>query len=338
MQDVARELERWRQRGDRVALATVVATRRSAPRPVGSVMAISDSGEITGSVSGGCVESEVYAHGREVLAGGEARLLSFGITDDEAFEVGLPCGGEIDVFVRAADPEVLAGALRAVEQEQTATLVSVVAGDGVGAERLEDGAVGPSVLVEQNGKTLFRHVLGPPPRLVVFGAVDTAESLCRIVRGLGWRTVVADPRAKFATRERLPSADELVVGWPADLLADQPPDATTAVVVLTHDERVDVPALLSALASDAFYVGVLGSRRRQRRLRERLAELGVGDDGLERLSGPAGLDLAAEAPAEVAVSIVAEILACRAGRAGGRLRETDGRIHPDSTAVPVRAG
>ena len=174
MRDIAGYLERWRRGGERIALATVVATRRSAPRPIGSVMAVSESGEIAGSVSGGCVESEVYGHAREVLAGGEPRFVSFGIADEEAFEVGLPCGGEIDVFIRAADPELLGKALQAVEREASATLVSVVAGDGRGEERLEDGGAGRSALVEENGRTLFRHVLAPPPRLVVFGAVDTA--------------------------------------------------------------------------------------------------------------------------------------------------------------------
>ena len=200
-----------------------------------------------------------------------------------------------------------------------------------GAQRLtRDGAeleTRRTGLVELEGRTLFAEVLGPPPRLVVFGAVDTAEALCRAAKGIGWRTVVADARGKFATRERVPSADELIVGWPDEVLAQVAPDRSTAVVVLTHDDRFDVPALQGALAGNAFYVGALGSRRNQARRRERLLEAGVPEEALERISGPAGLDVGADTPAETALSILAEILAVRAGRSGGRLRDGKSRIH-----------
>ncbi len=304
-------------RGERLALATVVATRRSAPRPVGAKLIVSESGELHGSVSGGCVESDVAVQAAEVIAGGEARLLSYGITDDQAWEVGLPCGGEIDVFVQRLEHEL---------PEGEGVLLTVLEGERAGRQELVSvDAIepGPSRVLELDGERVFAEVLGPPPRLVVVGATDTAEELCRGAKGLGWRTTVIDPRPALVTRERLPSPDELVVAWPDELEAD----ADTAVVVLTHEERLDVPALTAALAGQAFYVGAIGSRRTQAKRRERLLEAGVPEEALERLSGPAGLDLGAHTPAETAVSILAEVLAVRSGREGGRLRERGGPIH-----------
>jgi xanthine dehydrogenase accessory factor len=178
-------------------------------------------------------------------------------------------------------------------------------------------------VLELDGMRVFAEVLGPPPSLLVVGATDTAEELCRAAKALGWRTAVIDPRPALVTRERLPSPDELSVAWPDELEAG----ADTAVVVLTHEERLDVPALTTALASDAFYVGAIGSRRTQEKRRERLLEAGLDEEQLERLAGPAGLDLGAHTPAETAVSILAEVLAVRAGREGGRLVERRGPIH-----------
>ena len=301
MRDLVPDLRRWLERGDDVALATVVATRRSAPRPVGSVLAVSSSGELAGSVSGGCVESEVYGEAREVLSGAPARQRTFGITDEAAFEVGLPCGGEIDVFVAAADETLLR---RAVAEAEAGRIVTVEPRDGT-----------------------LELVSTPPPRLLVIGAVDTAEALCRAARALGWRTVVADPRERFATPARLPSADEILHLWPDDALERFAPDEGTAILVLAHEDRFDLPALQGALAGDAFYVGAIGSRKTQARRREKLIELGLGDDALDRIHGPAGLDVGADTPAETAVSILAEILAVRAGRDGGALKERSGRIH-----------
>jgi xanthine dehydrogenase accessory factor len=313
--DVREQAERWLARGERVALATVVATRRSAPRPVGSKLIVSEQGELFGSVSGGCVESDVAVQASEVLASGEPRLLSYGITDDQAWEVGLPCGGEIDVFVQP---------LAEVPADGTGVLLTRLDGPRAGqTELVHQSTIRSSGIVELEGEQAFAEVLGPPPRLVVVGATDTAEALCRAANGLGWRTEVVDPRTALGTRERLPSPDELVTAWPDELEAG--PD--TAVVVLTHEERLDVPALTAALASEAFYVGAIGSRKTQAKRRERLLEAGIPEELLERLSGPAGLDLGADTPAETAVSILAEILAVRAGREGGRLRDRSGRIH-----------
>ena len=301
MQELLATLRRWLERGDDVAIATVVATRQSAPRPVGSVLGVTADGELAGSVSAGCVENEVYAEAREVLAGGPSRERTYGITDEQAIGVGLPCGGEIDVFVARADPDLLR---RAVEELERGRVVTV---EPVG-DRLELSS-------------------RPAPRLVVVGAVDTAQALCRVARDLGWRTIVVDPRERWATSERVPSADEIAVEWPDDALVRLQPDDGTAVVVLAHQDQIDLPALQTALGGDAFFVGAIGSRRTQGRRREALLELGVDESDVDRIRGPVGLDVGAQTPAETAVAIMAEILAVRAGRAGGPLRERDGRIH-----------
>jgi xanthine dehydrogenase accessory factor len=323
VRELAENIERWRDRGERIALATVVATRRSAPRPVGAKLIVSERGELFGSVSGGCVESDVAVQAAEVIEDGKPRLLTYGISDDQAWNVGLPCGGEIDVFVERFEGEL-------PESSEPAIALTVLEGERAGEKSLVAADAvepGPSRVLELDGETVFAELLGPPPRLVVVGAIDTAEELCRAAKSLGWRTAVADPRPALATRERLPSPDELVVAWPAEALEQLAPDRDTAVVVLTHEERLDVPALTAALPSEAFYVGAIGSRRTQAKRRERLLEAGLGEDELDRLAGPAGLDLGAHTPAEMAVSILAEVLAVRAGRSGGRLAASSGPIH-----------
>ena len=304
---------------ERAAVATVVATRRSAPRPVGAKLVVYESGRLLGSVSGGCVESDVAAQAMEVIAGGEPRLITYGITDDQAWKVGLPCGGEIDVFVQRLGQEL--------PVDGTGARLTALEGPRAGEQWLADDVEGPSRVLELEGEKVFAEVFELPPKLVVIGATDTAEELCRAAQALGWRTFVADPRPGLVTRERLPSPDEVIVAWPDDERVKAELDDKAAVVVLTHEERLDVPALNAALASGAFYVGAIGSRRTQEKRRARLLEAGVSEEGLERISGPAGLDLGADSPAETAVSILAEILAVRAGRAGGRLVERSGSIH-----------
>ena len=233
---------------------------------------------------------------------------------------------------------------------ERAVLFTVVEGEGVGrkllvvegGERLGDGPAeaaaqadellraGRNKLLElEDGSKVFAEVYGPPPRLLVYGAVDTAEALCRAAKLLGWTAIVADARGKFATKERIPSADELYVAWPEDVLAQVAPDHATAVVVLTHDEKFDVPALVGTLATEAFYIGALGSRRNQEKRRERLLEAGVTEEQVNRIHGPAGLDIGAHSPSETALSILGEILAVRAHRAGGPLREAQTRIHAE---------
>jgi xanthine dehydrogenase accessory factor len=231
---------------------------------------------------------------------------------------------------------------------ERAVLFTVVEGEGVGrkllvvegGERLGEGPEeaaaqadellrgGRNRLLElDDGSKVFAEVYGPPPRLLIYGAVDTAEALCRAAKLLGWTAIVADARGKFATRERIPSADELIVAWPQEALAQVAPDHQTAVVVLTHDDKFDEPALQGALETEAFYIGALGSRRNQERRRERLLEAGVPEEALDRISGPCGLDIGADSQEETALSILAEILAARAGRDGGPLRRAKQRIH-----------
>ena len=349
MREVRDDVQRWLARGDRVALATVVATRRSAPRPVGAKLAISAQGELAGSVSGGCVENEVYEYAQEVLAGAPPRLLTYGISDDLALSVGLPCGGEIDVFVEEARRPLAERLMEIVENSERAVVMTVLSGPDLGAELLvtEGGERigeapdelaesapelirrGRSGVVEVAGREVFADVYGPPPRLLIYGAVDTAEALSRAAQEIGWRPIVADARARFATSERLPSAAEIVVAWPDETLAQVQPDDATAIVILTHDDKFDVPMIIGALATDAFYIGALGSRRNQERRRERLLEEGIDEAALDRVSGPSGLDVGAQTPAETAISILAEIMAVRAGREGGRLRDATTRIHAE---------
>ena len=235
-------------------------------------------------------------------------------------------------------------------EEERAVLFTVIEGDPLGAhtlvleggERHGDGvpeeALGQAEqlirehtnrILEVGDSKVFAEVYGPPPRLLIYGAVDTAEALCAAAKLLGWRTIVADARAKFATAERLPSADEIVVEWPEQALARVAPDPATAVVVLTHDDTFDVPALKAALESEAFYVGALGSRRNQERRRERLLEAGVDEEAIDRIAGPCGLDVGAESQPETALSILAEVLAVRMGRDGGKLKESKQRIHAE---------
>jgi len=242
---------------------------------------------------------------------------------------------------------VIARLLQLQRDGGRAVVLTIVEGEGLGSKLLvvEGGETvgdGPPELaahaeelirgarnrtVELEGRTVFAEVYGPPPRLFVYGAVDTAEALAAGAKLLGWRTIVADARAKFATGERIPTADELIVAWPDEAFAQVVPDHATAIVILTHDDKFDLPALELALASDAFYIGLIGGRRNQERKRERLREGGVAEEAIERISGPCGLDVGADSVPETALSILAEALAARNGRAGGPLRGSTQRIH-----------
>jgi xanthine dehydrogenase accessory factor len=289
MDDVLAKAEEWRAAGEEVAIATVVATRRSAPRPLGSKLAVTRSGRMFGSVSGGCVEADVAERCQAVLDGELASVVSYGIADEEAWTVGLPCGGEIDVFL-----ERFRGAPK---RERGASYV-VVEGDGVG-ERWDADEPTRTELREEDGRRVFVEAIGPPPRLVAVGAGDIAEALCALARPLGWHTVVVDPRAGLATRERVPSADEVIVAWPDEIVVD----ASTALVSLVHEERLDLPALRRGVEGGAFYVGALGSKRTQARRREQLGAVA------DSVRGPVGIDLGGETPAEIALEILAEMLA-----------------------------
>ncbi|MFA4930211.1 MAG: XdhC family protein [Patulibacter sp.] len=356
------EIERWRAAGERIALATVVATRRSAPRPVGTKLVVAESGEVAGSVSGGCVEVDVCRVADEVLRGAPPRLQTYGISDDDALDVGLPCGGEIDVFVETlptgdADgltaeriaafeasgrrgvvltvlegPAVARKALVPLDPDVAdPDPLAAVEGDrelpGLAALVARSTGLTRSTVIEHDGVRVLADVYGPPVRLVVVGAYDIAEQLCALARRLGWETAVVDARERYATAARVPSAQQLVVAWPEQGLAQVGLDASTAVVVLTHDHKFDVPALVAAVRSPAFYVGALGSRRNQQRRRPRLEEAGLTAEQIDRISGPCGLDIGGAGPVETALSIAAEIVAFERGRDGKPLRDGRGRIH-----------
>lgn len=346
MREVLPELRVWRERGDRMALATVVAVRRSAPRPPGAKMAINDRGDVAGSVSGGCVEGAVVEVADQVLKGSPPQLLHFGIADADAWEVGLPCGGEIDVWVESYESRPLEDAARSGGRLAEATLLEgaqpgaklVIDPDGrrqgtLGAPELDDEAArlaGELLWTEASERhgALFVDVVAPPPRLILFGAVDVTAAVCRLARAAGWRPYVVDPRARFATPERFPEAEEVIAAWPEEAFARLGGiDRATSIAVLTHDPKLDDAALRLALRSPARFVGAMGSRRAQQSRRERLIEAGLSEDELSRLAAPLGLDLGAIDREETALSILAEIVAARHGREGGRLKHAQGRIH-----------
>jgi xanthine dehydrogenase accessory factor len=283
---VLAQAEEWRAEGEEVALATVVTTRRSAPRPPGSKLAVTAGGRVCGSVSGGCVEADVAERARAVLEGAPPELVTYGIADEQAWSVGLPCGGEIEVFVeRYPGAPPFERGMRYV----------AVSGERVG-ERWDEPDANGRTHVEGD---VFAESVAPPARLLIVGAGDIAEALCQIMKTVGWRTVVLEPRPGLV--DLVPSADELVQAWPDEVANLVDPE--TAVVSVVHEQRLDIPALRAALDGGAFYVGALGSKRTQEKRRAAL-----GDD-VDRVRGPVGLDLGAETPAEIALSIAAELLA-----------------------------
>jgi xanthine dehydrogenase accessory factor len=364
VRDVARELRRLCHGDVRFALATVASVRGSSPRQVGATMAVTLSGEAVGSISGGCVEGAVYDSAQAVLASGEAALETYGISDDEAFAVGLTCGGVLDVLVAEADPGLLAAVLDKVACEEPVALATVLSGpaprgrqlavtgstsDGtLGAEGLDVAVVDDARGMLAAGQTGVRHygargerriddvavlvqAFTPPPRMLVFGATDFAAAVARIGVFLGYRVTVCDARAVFATATRFPEAHEVVCAWPhrylAEELAADRVDGRTVMCVLTHDPKFDVPLLQVALPSPAAYVGAMGSRRTHDDRLRRLREVGVPQEQLDRLHSPIGLDLGARTAEETAVSIAAELVQVRWGGSGRPLGAVQGDIH-----------
>jgi xanthine dehydrogenase accessory factor len=347
VKDVLPEISKWTQRGDTIALATVVATQRSAPRPPGAKMAVNQDAEIAGGVSGGCVEGAVVEIAEGVMRGGAPRLQHFGIADSDAWDVGLPCGGEIDVWVQTYEPgghfeELARSGGRAAEvtllEGGTPGAKLLVEADGahsgsLGSPELDDEAI--RIASEQlwadssvRHENLFIDVIYPAPRLILFGAVDIASAVCTLARDIGWRPYLVDPRGRFATRERFPDAEEVIVAWPEEAFAQIGGiDRATYIGVLTHDPKLDDAALLLALRSPARFIGAMGSRRAQEARRERLFAAGITEEELSRLSAPLGLDLGAVGREETALSILSEFVAARHGREGGRLANAKGRIH-----------
>jgi xanthine dehydrogenase accessory factor len=317
VRDILPTLARWHADGRRVAIATVVERRGSAPRDPGASLALNDLGEIAGSVTGGCVEPSVIREAQEVLEGGGARLREYGIADDTAFEVGLACGGTVGILIGPLDTALVPALERATEEDLPAALTLIASGERIGAQQLHEpptGAVaslvgaGESALVDIAGDTVFVHALRPRPAMYVFGAIDHAAALARVGKLLGYRVTVCDARAAFVTPERFPEADQLVVAWPDRFLREAAVDAGTVICVLTHDEKFDVPALIAALETPAVYIGAMGSKVTTADREERLRAEGVDDAGVGRIRAPIGLAIGARSPEEVAVAIGAEIV------------------------------
>jgi xanthine dehydrogenase accessory factor len=365
MKELFGDLDRWRRQGKAAVVARVVDLDGSGPRQPGAAMAVAADGEVVGSVSGGCVEGAVVEVALAAMTSGERAMHTFGYSDDEAFAVGLTCGGTIHLFVEpVADDPLLAQLevqVRASAPVALATVVDggapagaklLVTGDGTVSGTLGDPdldrvvardtvgelAAGTTALrrygihgeARQDEVAVFVESFVPPPRMVIFGAVDFTAALVRIAKVLGYHVTVCDARPVFATKARFPLADEVVVDWPNRLLAEIGPSLTArdAVCVLTHDHKFDVPAIVAALETGAGYLGAMGSRRTHEERVARLREAGVGDEGLRRLRAPIGLDLGARTPEETAVAICAEIIADRTGRTDPRpLRSTEGPIH-----------
>ncbi|TCP61834.1 xanthine dehydrogenase accessory factor [Rhodovulum bhavnagarense] len=307
----------WHRAGQGAVLATVVETWGSAPRGVGSQLAVSGAGDMAGSVSGGCVEGAVVAEAVEALADGRLRLLEFGVSDQDAFAVGLACGGRIRVLVEPVGvvlPEPILAAL--VEARAARRAIAYLVDPAGGARRLagpEDEALGTAIAqrmrADQSGfeGDCFVHVHNPPLRLAVVGAVHIAQTLVPMARLAGLVPTLIDPRPAFASDVRFPG-ESILEDWPDAALAAHGLDARSAVVTLTHDPKLDDPAILAALGSEVFYLGCLGSRRTHAGRVARLREAGVAPERIARIHAPVGLDIGARTPAEIAVSILAEIV------------------------------
>ncbi|WNO71611.1 XdhC/CoxI family protein [Streptomyces sp. AM8-1-1] len=367
MLDIADELNRWVEQGREFAVATVVAVGGSAPRQPGAALAVDSEGTAIGSVSGGCVEGAVYDLCRQALEDGESVLERFGYSDDDAFAVGLTCGGVIDILVTPVRGAVIPAALAAAASGEAAALARITEGpaDLLGRALLvrpdgsREGSLGGhpeldrtaaaeagalldagrtgTVTIGADGSrcgrplTLLVESSVPAPRMIVFGAIDFASALVRMGKFLGYHVTVCDARPVFATRTRFPEADEIVVDWPHRYLESTEVDSRTVLCVLTHDAKFDVPLLELALALPVAYIGAMGSRRTHQDRNRRLREVGVSELELARLRSPIGLDLGARTPEETALSIAAEIVAHRRGGSGVSLTGAHTPIHHDAT-------
>jgi len=325
MKEILDDLNRWLADGERIALATVVWSQGPSPRPVGACMAVTASGKMTGSVSGGCVEGAVFREAQEVLEGAPSKRLRYGVVDEGGWEVGLACGGAIEVYVERLAP-VHEWLLEPLQAGETVALVTRLNGGGHllawpdGRMRGDQALAGeldtafPGPLAELRARPegdCFVQVFAPPPTLTIVGAVHLAQPLVRLAQVLGFRVRVVDARRVFATRERFPTADELVVGWPREAIRPEHLRPKDALVIVTHDPKFDVPALEIGLRSRVGYIGLLGSRSTQGRRRAALKERGFTKEDLARIHGPVGLDLGGRTPEEIALAILAQIVAVR---------------------------
>jgi xanthine dehydrogenase accessory factor len=324
MRDVLSTLARWVAEGQEIVVATVIERQGSAPRDPGASLAVNERGEVAGSVTGGCVEPAVIREAHEVLAGGAARIVRYGIADDEAFDVGLSCGGTVAILIFALDPALVAPVAEAVASDRPVALAMPL-GDAIGEQRLVRSEAeladsvdfaaralldtGDSAVVQTDaGELVFVESFAPRPAMYVFGAVDHAAALVTVGKFLGYRVTVCDARALFVTEERFPDADELVVDWPDRFLERSPVDARTAICVLTHDTKFDVPALKAALATPARYIGAMGTVKTRDEREERLRAEGVGEADLARIHAPIGLSIGARTPEEVAIAVAAQLI------------------------------
>lgn len=330
--EIVETAQDWLASHGRVALATVVDTWGSAPVPIGSQMVIAADDAFAGSVSGGCVEADVIAEAAEVLADGRARVLSFGVADETAWAAGLPCGGNMRVLVqrltREGDgreintiiyalrrrlPLVVATQLADGRRQLVRDDAEVTANDPPGevvAQALRDGA--SRLLVTERGE-VFVHALMPRPRVVIVGATHIAQELCALARITGYEATVVDPRSAFATPERFPGTP-IIAEWPEEALARIAPDRATAIVVVAHIAHIDDQALIAALRSHVRYVGALGSKRNHAKRTARLAAAGFSREEIARIHAPVGLDIGARTPAEIAISVMAEIIQAFRGK------------------------
>jgi len=348
MDDLADTIASWRAGGAQLALATVINVAGSAPRDEGAKMVIAQDGRVAGSVSGGCVEAAVAAEARQVLEGGAPTIVRYGINRDMMWDIGLSCGGAIDVFIEplrempAVDPKAAGALCTVVRGPDLIGGKLVVAADGTprtalgGAglstaigraarELIEQGRCG---VVRQGEYEIFVDVSIPSPQAILVGAVHIAVALCRMAAQAGFAVTVIDPRPLLCNRERFPDAKELLVQWPDEALAGLDLDENAYIAVLTHDEKFDDPTLLRTLPSKSRYVGAIGSRKTQAARRERLREAGVPAEAIERLHGPIGLDIGARSPEEIAVAILAEMIAAKYRHGGVPLRDrVEPRIH-----------
>lgn len=314
------EVKAWLDSGDPVAVATVISTWGSAPRPAGSRMAISQSGKIAGSVSGGCLEGEVFEQAQAILKGKPAGLFHYGVSDDLAWTVGLSCGGEVDVLIEPLAP-VHRDLMSALEAERPVVLKTDV-GDRPGARELltpPDPDVS-DLLERENPVRQDRVFLEPfprPPELFIFGGSHVAIPLTRLANAIGFRVTVVDARSKFADRERFPEARRVIHAWPDEILKDLPMDSSTYVVILTHDPKFDDPTITAALRGRPRYIGAIGSKKTHRDRVARLTAAGVSPIEIQRVHAPIGLDLGAQTAEETALAILAQMVAVRHGKQGG---------------------
>jgi xanthine dehydrogenase accessory factor len=316
MREVLNELTEWSKEGEDIALATVVETWGSSPRPLGSKMVVTRSGKMAGSVSNGCIEGAVFEEAQKVLKSREPKVAAFGVADEVAFEVGLACGGHIEVFVQPLGP-AHRRLLELLQRNEPATLLTnLVSGE---AELIEGSPAG-SELARREGY-VFTEPFRRPAHLVIVGAIHIAIPLHRLAKLMGYRVTIVDARAKFATKERFPEADELIVSWPDEAMARLSIDNSTYVVILTHDPKFDLPALRSVLTKDAGYIGAIGSRKTNANRFDALRSEGFTEEQLSRVHGPIGLDLGGRGAEETALGILSEITATRFGGTSVPMRD-----------------